>query len=203
MAVVSQTRTVMMTSQLRTNNTSSYTACPQLPKLTKVQLEKSVHRLNQTKPPPKEQGPLIEKKLLPKEQLDQSVGRLYSQALDRQKQLRDEQNRKYTTEQSPKILNTVELEESLQRIFTQAIKSKENGRAQLKAKYTSEPATRKLEKESEKESVNRLYTKPIDQRKERNLKLEEKYIHNTMKRPAARSNKDWVATVERLSKPRD
>ncbi|KAJ9450670.1 hypothetical protein DIPPA_10775 [Diplonema papillatum] len=199
----SQARQVMMASHLRAAGNSPYNLCPSLPKLSKEQLNKSVERLHKTKQPPKDPPPIVETKQIPGPQLHNSIERLHSQAHQREKARKAALEKKLVDEAAlAKTLPPEELEESLRKVFTQAIKSKQANRAALKAKYCIDQPKRKLEKEQQKEANERLYNKQMEQRKERAIKLEEKYIVGTLKPPAKRTNRDWEATIGRLTTPK-
>eukprot|EP01065_Artemidia_motanka_P010522 TRINITY_DN1558_c0_g3_i2.p2 TRINITY_DN1558_c0_g3~~TRINITY_DN1558_c0_g3_i2.p2 ORF type:complete len:227 (+),score=42.04 TRINITY_DN1558_c0_g3_i2:67-747(+) len=118
----SPTRSVMMQSQLQHGRNNLYgSPLPQV-KMSKESMDKSIDRLYRMKPPPKDPGPLTESKTLPKTQVDESVARLYEQAIQKRKTIAEGHEKKYLTREPAKKIPPDDMAESVQRVYAQAMK---------------------------------------------------------------------------------
>eukprot|EP01062_Namystynia_karyoxenos_P009313 TRINITY_DN13295_c0_g1_i1.p1 TRINITY_DN13295_c0_g1~~TRINITY_DN13295_c0_g1_i1.p1 ORF type:complete len:214 (+),score=65.22 TRINITY_DN13295_c0_g1_i1:82-723(+) len=205
-SALSPTRAVLMQAQLRQTSAATAYAAPQpAGKLDTETLQKSIERLHKTKPPPKDPGPLTEKKVVPKSQIEESVSRLYDQAMVKKKQNTEQAAKKaMTPEFQSKKITGADLEDAVQRHYTQAIKQKETQRQALDMKLRSgggnyaKPQKRQLAKEAMEEANSRLFKKPMEHRAEIRTKLEAKYVEGSLPSFPKKTEAERGATSQRL-----
>eukprot|EP01062_Namystynia_karyoxenos_P033231 TRINITY_DN2443_c0_g1_i1.p1 TRINITY_DN2443_c0_g1~~TRINITY_DN2443_c0_g1_i1.p1 ORF type:complete len:248 (+),score=99.65 TRINITY_DN2443_c0_g1_i1:93-746(+) len=173
-------------------------------KLGPTALKKSVERLFFTKEPPKELGRMTEPKVIPKAQMDESVSRLYKDAVKKRKDNEEAQLRKYGTPEPSKRLSPDELGEAVQRQYAQAMKQKETGREVLASKLRADggnyapPLRKELQKEAINEANARLFSKPMERKAELREELASKFIQGSLPSFPKKTQVEWEATVERL-----
>eukprot|EP01065_Artemidia_motanka_P010521 TRINITY_DN1558_c0_g3_i1.p2 TRINITY_DN1558_c0_g3~~TRINITY_DN1558_c0_g3_i1.p2 ORF type:complete len:210 (+),score=96.90 TRINITY_DN1558_c0_g3_i1:67-696(+) len=200
----SPTRSVMMQSQLQHGRNNLYgSPLPQV-KMSKESMDKSIDRLYRMKPPPKDPGPLTESKTLPKTQVDESVARLYEQAIQKRKTIAEGHEKKYLTREPAKKIPPDDMAESVQRVYAQAMKQKDSGRQALESKLRggggnyAELPKRRLDKEDMAATNGRLFEKPLQRKAEVRAKLETQFLDGSLRTFPKKTEVEWNATVERL-----
>eukprot|EP01062_Namystynia_karyoxenos_P074771 TRINITY_DN7177_c0_g1_i1.p1 TRINITY_DN7177_c0_g1~~TRINITY_DN7177_c0_g1_i1.p1 ORF type:complete len:236 (+),score=86.10 TRINITY_DN7177_c0_g1_i1:88-708(+) len=174
-------------------------------KLGKEDIDKSVQRLTQTRKPKEETGPVTERKMLPKDQMEQSVDRLYTQAVGRKAAVMESLERRNNPVAERKVLDQDAMACSIDRIYSQAMSRKKDLSTKLRSKMYSSPVRKetggkKLSHEEQAECNSRAYATPMERKKETQTKLEEKYIASTQPQFKVMSKQEWTATVERLAR---
>jgi len=174
-------------------------------KISKNDLGKSVERLARITPRVTSYEPLLERKVIPKKDLDASVDRLFNQHQERKEVLL--QNLEKKIHGPPPELPTLDqssLVTSVDRLTNIAITKKKEQLEKLRKKHNSDPLTKqtgnkKLTSEEQSQCNDRAYSGPMNHRKETREKLEEKYISGTQRQFRTMGADEWKATIERLT----
>lgn len=143
--------------------------------------------------------PLVPRRVLSKEQLDQSVSKLYTQSIAKKKQLVEEINKKkHDEELKPKVIPTNELEGTFDRLYTQQMEQKRKNDQRLKEQQAAANKSRKLNKDEQLESAKRLCDATIEKAREAHRSLYEKYVTATEPKYKRMTKEELAASAARL-----
>ena len=150
-------------------------------KLTSEQLQKSVERLTVSHERKQETGSLLKPNVLNKSDMNNSVDRLYTVAVERKKTVMASLEAKTIPPPNKQVLDNESMTNSVQRVYSQAMQHKKDVAEKLKTKHISDPCARKKLSKTDQQACNeRAYTTPLQRKKDTEDHLVEKYISATV-----------------------
>lgn len=149
--------------------------------------------------------PLVERRTLSKEQLQQSVQKLYTQSVNRKKMMMEEISKKREKEEGvaeTKVIPSIDLDCTFERLYTQQMEQKRKNALKLKEEKANERArARRFQNRDEQtESAKRLCDATIEKARDAHRNLFEKYVSNTAPTYRKMTKDELLASAARLSR---
>lgn len=170
--------------------------------MTKEEIEKSSQRLMQRPAPPvvKDSVELSPRIVRDKSEIDKSVERLYTVAVEQKKKKLEESEKAQTAKDQPKtvVRTQEEVEEGVQRLYNQSLENMQNSKKKSEERFrfkARSPSPTMPNAERNK----RLYTDSLQKKKETHDALFEKYIVATDVKSRKLTAEELKASADRLS----
>jgi hypothetical protein len=149
--------------------------------------------------------PLIERRVISKEQLDNSVQKLYTQSINRKKQMMDEISKKREKEEGvteTKVIPSIDLDCTFERLYTQQMELKRKSELILKEQKMQERAKAKRfqNRDEQTESAKRLCDATIEKAREAHRNLFEKYVTSTAPAYRKMTKEELATSAARLTR---
>ena len=171
-------------------------------RLSPAAVQQAVDRLSRPRPTSPDPGPLLPPRPMSRSDIDVSVQRLYTQALNDKKNKMDRLERTLLVDRRPHKSMTVEdAQDSVGRLYYASVKRKQDKTLSLSKKYiynfdkSVDPEART----KAEHSVKHLYEEEKERKAAREARLRQRYIEGTGPRAPRRSQSQIEEAVGRLT----
>jgi len=173
-------------------------------RLPKEQISKAVERLSQAKEYKPDFSPISPQRTMAKNQMDLSVDRLYTQAINKHDSEMSKLLKEHRPTASPKCVSPDQLQESVRRLYNEGVKNKEKARQGLRTQFLAKPSSTrdKMSKEEIENCNSRVYNAAVQKKQDADAKGEARYILGSLPTFPQRTSAELKATAERLSTSR-
>jgi hypothetical protein len=152
--------------------------------------------------PAREEGEGSPARRLTAEDVERLNGRLYTQAIENQKQNMEKLEQKYYKTAEPKVLAKEEIDASVARQVNAEMERRSKRNEELSTKHYKDEETKKMTAAELEDSVGRIYSEAIRQKEAKKEQLEAKHKFKNKSAGKKISKEDAAASGARLAVPK-